>query len=287
MRLLENKEFPRLKINASGRVLYMNMSARKSLWELEIGQSIFDIIEADFIRKLSMHKKKLELVETKLKNFPLALLKITEKTRTKSIEIIFYPTGVIIDNIYMDAKRVIELYSDKNTPKTNTCIDILDSLKCIFDELSKRKELFGIDTKIEAENSFYAKLGQPQAELLFLATALVASEINPNGTLEIKVNNGIVELSLETTDRYIANSVTELLYLYPQLAPRLLLIDSLCEDEFIKISISKRAGCLRLIYDIPQGRENEFIVKAKMADARQRISAFIDTLSMKNNKSAI
>ncbi len=287
MRLLENKELPSLRINTSGRVLYMNMSARKFLWELEVGQSIFDIIEADFIRKLSMYKKKLELVETKLKNFPLALLKITEKTRTKSIEIIFYPTGIIIDDIYMDAKRVIGLYSDKNMPKTNTCVDILNSLKYIFEELSNRKELFGIDTKIEAENSFYAKLGQPQAELLFLATALVASEINPNGTLEIKVNDGRVELSLETSDRYIANSVTELLYLYPQLAPRLLLIDSICEDEFIKISISKRVGCLRLSYDIPQGRENELIVKVKMADTRQRVSAFIDTLSMKNNKSAI
>jgi hypothetical protein len=62
---------------------------------------------------------------------------------------------------------------------------------------------------------------------------------------------------------------------------KILLLDVLCEDEFITARVRALNGKLKIVYNIPIGSKNELIVKTSPTTAKERITAFIDTLSPK------
>lgn len=280
MKLLESKSFPKIKLSVSGKILHMNISARKSFSSLDLGHSIFEIIDADTLRKLSMYKKKLEIVKTESPTYPTVALKLEGKARTKTIEATF----LSLDSIDSALDSASALYSEKNLPKSNTCVDISEIARYTLDELLSRKELLGLNASLEAPEPSFVKLGAPQAELLLLTTIITLAEINPNSAIDVRIEDAQVQISIDFRGTYVISSITELLMLYPQLSSKLLLIDAICEDEFISIQTRTIGGNLKITYAIPKGAKNELIVKAKATSIKERICAFIDTLSMKNKK---
>ena len=275
MKLLEGKAFPKIEISPSGKILHMNTSARKAFSSLDLGQSIFEIIDADAIRKLSMYKKRLEIVKTSALEYPTVALKSNGRSRTKSIEATFLnlsPSDISFD-------MVSALYSEKNLPKSNTCVDICEIARYTIDELLARKELLDLNVQVLADEPSFVKLGAPQAELLLLTVVTLLAEINPNSSQDIKIQNAILEFSINSNSPYSITSPTELLMLYPQLSSKLLLIEAICEDEFIALKARAVGGKLKITFEIPAGAKNELIVKASLTSAKERICAFIDTLS--------
>ena len=46
MKLLERKTFPKITLSVSGKILHMNLEAKRELSTLSLGQSIIEIIDA-------------------------------------------------------------------------------------------------------------------------------------------------------------------------------------------------------------------------------------------------
>ena len=277
MKLLEAKTFPKIKFNSSGKILHINAVARRSFSTLDLGQSIFEIIDAGTLRKLSMYSKRMELVKISSAEYPTVAVKIDGKSRTKSIEATFIP----FDTPDNSQDSVICLYSKKSLPSSNTCIDICEVARYTLDELLLRKELLDLRISLEALEPFFVKLGAPQAELLILTTVIALAEISPNSTIELKIENSELEIGVDHHRISSLSSLIELLTLYPQLASKILLLDALCEDEFITARVRALNGKLKIVYNIPTGSKNELIVKTSPTTAKERITAFIDTLSPK------
>jgi hypothetical protein len=166
-------------------------------------------------------------------------------------------------------------------PSTNTCVDICEVARYTLDELLSRKELLDLRISLEALEPSFVKLGAPQAELLILTTVIALAEISPNSTIELKIENSELEIGVDHHRISSLSSLIELLTLYPQLASKILLLDALCEDEFITARVRALNGKLKIVYNIPIGSKNELIVKTSPTTAKERITAFIDTLSPK------
>lgn len=276
MKLLERKTYPKITLSVSGKILRMNIGAKRIFSTLDLGQSIFEIIDANIIRKLSMYKKRLEIVKIKEPSY-LVALKISGKSRTKTIEATFLPFDFV-------NSTVTELYSDKNMPKSNTCVDISETVSTVLDEIEQRKEHLCLNIEAQNLESSYVKLGAPQAELLILSSVMILAEISLTGKIEITVSKGMLETSLEYNKPYIINSAFDLLAIYPQLYSKILLLEAICEDEFVSFGVRNANGRLSLSYTIPTGNKNELVVKRKRTTEQQRINTFIDTLSAKNEK---
>ena len=276
MKLLECKTFPKITLSVSGKILHMNIGAKIMFLTLNLGQSIFEIIDANIIRKLSMYKKRLEIVKIEEPSC-LAALKVSGKSRTKTIEATFLPFDFV-------NSTATELYSDKNMPKSNTCVDISKTVSAVLSEMEKRKEHLCLNIEAQNLESSYVKLGAPQAALLVLSSIMILAEIDSVGKIEITTSKGILKASLEYNKPYIINSTFDLLAIYPQLYSNVLLLEAICEDEFISFGVRNANGRLSLNYTIPTGNKNELVVKRKTTTEQQRINTFIDTLSAKNEK---
>ena len=276
MKLLERKTFPKITLSVSGKILHMNLEAKRELSTLSLGQSILEIIDANVIRKLSMYKKRIEFVKIESPFSSLVALKISGKARTKIIEATFLPLECVEDEI-------VGLYSDKNMPKNNTCVDISEIVTLILTEIEQRREHLALTLEAHLESTF-VKLGAPQAEMLILTSIMALGEISSDGKIEINDSNATLEFSIDYRKLYAISSIFDLLSVYPQLYSKLLLLEAICEDEFISFGVSAANGKLSFEYKIPAGNKNELIVKRKLTSEKERINAFIDTLSAKNEK---
>lgn len=278
MRVIENKSAPIIITDVNGRILKLNSSAVNEIRGIELGTDVFDIIDADAIRKLSMYSDKIDLVETKLEKFKLAFIKVRGKGVSKTVEISLGDFESSVADKLEETRRIVGLYSESSFSKATTCVDALRILSCICDKISERKELTSNRIILRKGEGFFAKLGNNKAELLFISTIFLLMELSFTSDIFIELSeNGEIEFKITTKDLYIVRSIDELSLIYPQIKPKLVLIESICEDENIELDVSKFSKELILTYKLPIGNKGEMFVKITTDTLDERISTFIDT----------
>ena len=111
MVVIENKTSPTIIINVNGRVLELKNIPQEAFSLLRIGEDVFELIDANALRKLSMYSSKIELIKTKLEKYPYALARVRGKGNGKHIKIVLLDEMAIKSNQIESVEGALAMYA--------------------------------------------------------------------------------------------------------------------------------------------------------------------------------
>ncbi len=262
MVVIENKTSPTIIINVNGRVLELKNIPQEAFSLLRIGEDVFELIDANALRKLSMYSSKIELIKTKLEKYPYALARVRGKGNGKHIKIVLLDEMAIKSNQIESVEGALAMYASQMKAKSNICSNALKVIEDIFTKIrEERKMLVGASLELNASKEVFLKIDEPSLCLLLSLTISSLAEIG-NNNLEISVDeNGIIKLSATTKETLYVNDIDGILKKYPHLIAKVVLIEDICENEAIEIKTMATIHNAIIEYKIPVGSHGERYVK--------------------------
>lgn len=250
----KNKEIPTIVSNVSGRIVYMNSSAKKGLGSIKIGDSIEKLVDLDRIQKLSMSNEAVDIVEVKRKNYKEAYVKVNSSPAGRTIELRFYKGYEKNEKEILTEKQMFATINNINVIKNKCNIDIQRLVKDIKDAINTIDSNNRPFVNCYADKIVFCHYDSHLLALI-LCGIMLAHEISPKRPIDlyIKKKNDKLEIKVivRVDETKSALSFEDVEDLYPFTSLRMEFISSLCERNDIENSISviNKAFSIRLLAD--------------------------------------
>ena len=275
MRFIQNKAFPVIITNVSGKIISLNKQALMNIRKIEVVGYIFDLLDKDKIFKMSMYPRGIEIIKTTSKEYPLSYSKIQCKDYDKNIENCLTENTFSNSQELENVRRILDLYNRSKSPARR--ITVFEYLSYILSKMDDKNAVKKINPTILNKGNFYNNISLSQLELLFISMIALLSEIN--GLTEVKVlvtDQGEIEFVFSKAPLLMIDSEFRFVKACPKLVPNLILIQSICEEENIAVKTTKLTNDIRVSYKIPKTSKGKLFVGAPAISQEQRILEIID-----------
>lgn len=276
MKLNKNIDLFIVYTNESGKIIKLSNKATLKLNGCSVGDDIFEFIDADALRKLSMYYSKSICVKTTLEGYPNAFMISKTVGGIKTVEVCFLGRAILPEGFVEQATKILSLLNGKRS-EGNSIINVREYLGKILEELVCQKHMEGVKITFIGEDQ-ELKTNTQRLELLFLTTLSVMNDINFKGEIQIQLLKNKLQFALELKDRGVTEDIDKICTLYPQVTSKLYLLRSICEDEGIGFKLNKTATNLLAIYDFAKLSRGKTTLMATSAGIKQRILSYIDIL---------
>ena len=276
---IKNKQSPTIITNVNGTILGLKNVSVLSLCFLKQGDSVFSVLEPNDFRKASMYSRRISVVNTKIAEYPHAIVRSRGDEFSKSIEITLLKDSTLTDEQAKNIDIGYGVYTRKSGSGT-TC-ELVKAIEKIICEIKNEKRLFvGNDISLITNEECFVNVDSISVGILLTTTILSIGELDSANELKITVTpDGLVEFTAKTRRKTSAITMEGLIEIYPHLMPKLTLIKSICEDEAIKIKVLKTESLLTLSYEIPVGKKGELVLKSGALDS-ERLKSIISSIML-------
>lgn len=239
----KNSKIPTIVANTSGELIYMNDKAFAALPSVKVGDRVSKIIDMDSLKKISMYDDKTEVVNTKIKPYGKAVVKVVGKGVFKSIEI-FLENDKNINKMFGD-KNALYTFSEAINDNSGENVKILDFINTISDRISYKKgySYRKLNATFTSNDEFYTT--KSRLELILVSVAFILNEINYVDPIDVYARKEkeflYISLSVPTDEFGDADfdiAEERVCALFPQIVTRTSFVDSICEECGIERGMS-------------------------------------------------
>ncbi|MBO4983264.1 MAG: hypothetical protein J6D23_04335 [Clostridia bacterium] len=253
----EDKTLPTLITDLSGKILYIDETAKKEMFPANIGDSILKFLSPDLIRKASILGR-MNITSPENCKYERAIVKVVGQGVTKTLEVSFFHANA--DNIEKDIK-LFSSYDEIVARESVEPVELNDLVTEIVDYIKKDLRFSYKNFEIiitESESRLYADFDKLCA--IVIGTITVYNEIDYRADITISIikedNDYILSVSLHKIMFEAINGPHELSMLNPHVATRIEYLNSLCQESKIEYKLSSK----------PDGIYAEFVITNSVND---------------------
>lgn len=243
MKIIKEKynenESPSITVNTNGEIVKINESAKKE-FKLEKKSNISKLVDLDYIKKMSMFSKKVDIFPIKSKKYKEGILRSSGSGLYKTITISF---EIGYDKTEQEANKEQEMLTTLTALDSNVIckeFNCLDESKSILDALKQEKSTEHIFVNNYSRNeTFTCNLTAVQA--IALCAIALANEVSPKRPVDFSIKRILhlmqIEVKVRVDTLKTASCVQDIESIYPFTALRFALLDSVCENDKISQSV--------------------------------------------------
>lgn len=239
----------------NGKIIHMNIEAQRALTTVHMGNSISRIIDCDYINKMSLFNRRIDVVVPKNCNFEKAVVRILGTGVTKTVEIRLFNSDTYEESEQLDDKRIFASFSDvigKEVFGTVKLTDFASKLvECLKNDLRFAYRKFEVECGNDCDE-LYANFAH--LSVLAVATVIVLNEVDYRSPIKIRVNkilnSYILDMSVKSNTFIDKEGVYAMCQTYPNIAMRLMYIASLCESDDISYEMKIKPNGVNIRYVI-------------------------------------
>ena len=231
----ENKELPTIITDMSGTILYMNTAVTNVLYYLKIGDNVSRIIDLDYVMKLTMFERCLDITLTNIPEFNKAVVRVSGQGATRTLEVNLYKTEQVGKEVLLNEKKLFATYTDIISRATQDRVNIKTFINQIIDSLKsdlrfeyRSFDVSGIDEREEM------LINVAHLSTLVVGIIIFINEVEYRNPIAISVNKlgdgFMLNISAKANTFTHAKGLQEISELYPKMAMRLAYVTSLCDD---------------------------------------------------------
>lgn len=243
MKIIKEKynenESPSITVNANGEIVKINESAKKE-FKLEKKSNVSKLVDLDYIKKMSMFSKKVDVFPIKSQKYKEGILRSSGSGLHKTITISF---EIGYDKTEQEANKEQKMLTTLTALDSNVIckeFNCLDESKNILDALKQEKSTEHIFVNNYSRNeTFTCNLTSVQA--VALCAIALANEVSPKRPVDFSIKRILhlmqIEVKVRVDTLKTARCVQDIESIYPFTALRFALLDSVCENDKISQSM--------------------------------------------------
>lgn len=240
-----SNEPPILISDLNGNIIYVNKKASHFLYPVKSGDSISKYVDLDYIKKISLFDKRIDVIVPKNCKFEKAVVKVIGTGVTKTVEVCFMNGNADDATDLMEDKKLFATYAEVIGSDVSGAVKLNDFahkiVDCMHADLRFAYRKFNIN-EAEGDPELYANFNHLSAIAVGVIIAL--NEIEYRNPIEISIEEMlgeyVMKISVPSNTFTEAEGLHEISELYPRIAMRLMYITSLCDNDEIKYSFSVR-----------------------------------------------
>ena len=236
---LKNGELPTIISDLNGKIVFVNSRAATEFYPIKTGDSVSKFIDLDYVRKISIFDKKIDVVVPKTSKYEKLVVKMAGSGATKTIELYFAHSEKDSACELEKDKRLFSTYGEIVNAQANESAKLNDFLsrivKYMHSDLRFAYRKFEI---IEADNNSDMYANYAHLSALAVGTIVALNEIEYRNPIQLSLQNIFGEYALSfsvNVNTFVsAEGLRDFAELYPQIAMRLVYLTSLCDDDGIR-----------------------------------------------------
>ncbi len=288
---LASNEPPMLISDLNGNIIFANSKALAYLYPLKVGDSVSKYVDLDYIKKISLFDKRMDVLVPKNCKFKKVVVKTIGVGLTKTIELSFMHYEGEGSTDIMDDKRLFATYAEViggevvgSVKLENFVHMMVDCMKADLRFAYRRFEIEEAEDSSDLYTNFYHLCA------LAVGTTIMLNEIECRNPIEISVNEmmgeHILKISVRKNTFSEAEGLHEFTELFPHVAMRLMYIASLCDNDGIRYKFSVRPNRITTSFVISNmiNSTGKFSYSSFGADPKAYVAYFINMFSPNDTK---
>lgn len=280
---LASSEPPMIISDVNGNIIFANSKALTYLYPIKAGDSVSKYVDLDYIKKISLFDKRMDVIVPKNCSFKKVVVKTVGVGLTKTVELSFmHFEGEGITDI-VDDKRLFATFSEVigkeivDLVELNSFIHLM--VDCMKADLRFAYRKFEIE---EAVESFGLYTNFYHLCAIAVGTTIMLNEIECRNPIEISIieimGEYVLKISVRKNTFCEAEGIHEFAELFPNVAMRLMYIASLCDSDEIKYKFSVRPNRIITSFVISNmiNTTGKFSYSSFGSDPKAYLSYFID-----------
>lgn len=232
--------------NETGKIIRLPKDAAIYLKNISIGEDTSKLIDSSIIRKMSMYDDKITMHRTLLPDFPNALIKSSKRGSGLRMKLRFLSSELDF-KIVLEIQKALILY--KRTEKINR-VNINEYLTILFEQEQLDENIKG-SLSIIGDTNYEIGLSLYSFEVVLISALAMIDEVSFNGNVQLSLYGDKVNFLVLVPNDDDTENFREMCRKYPHLLSKLLLINSMCEDENTTINIISRRNETRISFALP------------------------------------
>ena len=236
-------EPPTILADLGGNIIHLNEEAERTIIGVQKGDNLSRFIDADYISKMTLYNKRMDVVVPKECDYEKAVIKILGSGVLKNVELCFFSAKEYSKDELANDKRLFASYNDIVSRKINGKIKLDDFAVQVVEVLSRDLRFAYRAFEITNRN----ECGEictnfVHLSVIAVATIVALNEINCVNPIRIELNRLydklIIEISVAENTFVDITGIYALEEAYPHIAMRLMYISSLCQADDIQLDVN-------------------------------------------------
>jgi len=283
---MASDEPPMLISDINGKIIFINNRATSCLYPIKAGDSVSKYVDLDYIKKISLLDKRMDVVVPKNCKYQKLVVKTVGMGLSKTVELSFVHTDPEFTTDILDDKRLFATYSEVIGTEIMGKVRLEELVKlivnCMHADLRFAYRKFEIE-ETQSASDLYTNFSHLCA--LAVETIIMLNEIECRNPIEISVREQmgeyVLKISMRKNTFVEAEGLYELTELFPKAAMRLMYVASLCDNDGIKYSFSVKPNKITASFIISEmiNETGKFSFSTFGADEMAYVSYLINIFS--------
>lgn len=285
---------PAFIVNSSGKLTYMNEKAFDTFPSIKVGDDISNIVDIDYIKKLSMYTNKMDVIKTKVNTYGRAAVRVTGGGIYKAVHI-YLENSNDSEEDFADDKKMFFAFNDAIKRTDRTEINVLEFLYSIVENINCRKGYSYKKFAISANADDVVFAERPRLEALIISSVFILNEVNYIDVISMSAKKigTTLEFSLSVkSDAFGKDSIADaeeiMISEFPETMSRIELVNAICDESKVDYSVSYSGTEMIMTFKIKENRKLSYKLYTSPEDMymsnEDRISGYIDAFGIERRK---